>query len=390
MVKNSKSAKSQFKKSPRIRSIRNTRRSQKNNVTQITLKTSNDSSNKIKRNSKNIKNQNANKITYENIKIFPNFHSSTLIYMKIMNNKKYFLTASDYHLIIYSLETMKKISTATNFYNPWTHCLEMTTGEIVCLNLNNVIFYKYDNYTKHIIEVKNLIYQTPKFSKGLYQIDGRTIAVCKEKEVYLLDTHNYNVKNTIKLHYDCKSCLFVDYKETLLMMSENKIEIIDLLLKENIGKIYDAGIGLKKGLNLENNKILIHNFQGIKIYDSNTFKKLNSILIKEGISIVKKLNFNNNLIAIGDSNGGLKFIDYNCNLIYEVNLSKVGINCLFCLTDNKILFNLNGGRIVLFDVEKKSSIYVKKVEGANALRKGFLLDDGTLILGYCKSFVLLK
>ena len=63
---------------------------------------------------------------------------------------------------------------------------------------------------------------------------------------------------------------------------------------------------------------------------------------------------------------------------------------MFSLNDNKILFNLDGNRIVLFDVEKKKSIFVKRLECANSFRKGFLLDDGTFIMGYCKSFVVMN
>ena len=163
MVKNSKSAKIKFKNSTRIRSIIKTRRSQKYNKDQIFLKAQNKSSILIKRSLKNIKKQNAVQITYDDFNIFPNLHSSTLIYMKIMNNKKFFLTASDYHLIIYSLETMKNISIATNYFNPWTHCLEMSNNEIICLNSNNVIFYKFENKTQNLIEIKNLFYQIPKF-----------------------------------------------------------------------------------------------------------------------------------------------------------------------------------------------------------------------------------
>jgi len=391
MVKNLKSAKKQFKNSPNIKRVFKSTRSKRKSQVQIIIKSQNKKSkqlkNKIKTSKKNTK---IIKLPYENIKTYPNLHSSTLIYMKRMNNKKYFLTASDYHLIIYSIETMKNISTITNYFNPWTHCLEMANGEIICLNSNNVTFYKFDYITQNLIEIKNLFYQIPKFSRGLYQIDGRTIAVCKEKEVYLLDTHNYNVKKTILLNYDCKSSLLIENKQKILMMSENKIEIIDLLLKDNINKIHDCGSGIKQGFVIENNKFVIYNFNSIHIYDSNTFKKLHSVNVQNNISIVKKINFKNNLIGVGDINGKLQFFDYECKLIYSINISKIGINCLFSLNNNKILFNLDGNRIVLFDVQKKKSIFVKRLEYANAFRKGFLLDDGSFIMGYCKSFVVMN
>lgn len=391
MVKNLKSAKKQFKNSPNIKRIFKSTRAKKDSKFQIDLKSQ---TKRLKQLKKQIKTSKKNvkivKLPYENIKTFPNLHSSTLIYMKRMNNKKYFLTASDYHLIIYSIETMKKIATITNYFNSWTHCLELANGEIICINSNNVTFYKFDNITQNIIEIKNLFYQIPKFSKGLYQIDGRTIAVCKEKEVYFLDTHNYNVKNTILLNYDCKSSLIIENKQKILMMSENKIEIIDLLLKDNISKIHDCGSGIKQGFDIENNKFVIYNFSSIKIYDSNNFKKLHSVNVKDNITIVKKINFKNNLIGVGDINGKLQLFDYECKLIYSITISKIGINCLFSLNDNKILFNLDGNRIVLFDVEKKKSIFVKRLECANSFRKGFLLDDGTFIMGYCKSFVVMN
>ena len=391
MVKNLKSAKNQFKNSPNIKRVFKSTRSKKASKIQIILKSQNQKSKQLKKQLKiSKKNTKIVKLPYENIKTYPNLHSSTLIYMKRMNNKKYFLTASDYHLIIYSIETMKNIATITNYFNSWTHCLELANGEIICINSNNVTFYKFDNITQNIIEIKNLFYQIPKFSKGLYQIDGRTIAVCKEKEVYFLDTHNYNVKNTILLKYDCKSSLIIENKQKILMMSDNKIEIIDLLLKDNISKIHDCGSGIKQGFVIENNKFVIYNFSSIKIYDSNTFKKLHSVNVDNNISIVKKINCNNNFIGVGDINGRLQLFDYECKLIYSINISKIGINSLFSLNNNKILFNLDGNRIVLFDVEKKKSVFVKRLECANAFRKGFLLDDGSFIMGYCKSFVVMN
>ena len=73
-------------------------------------------------------------ITYSNIKFIKNNHKNIIIYLNLIQNKKYILAASEYKITLHDSKTYNKLSENKIINGPLTEIIELTNGTIVAIS----------------------------------------------------------------------------------------------------------------------------------------------------------------------------------------------------------------------------------------------------------------
>ena len=330
-------------------------------------------------------------ITYSNIKFIKNNHKNIIIYLNLIQNKKYILAASEYKITLHDSKTYNKLSENKIINGPLTEIIELTNGTIVAISDTDYYFFKIDK--DNIIEkINHISYMFPQITSGLFQVNDETIAIGREKLVYFYDFIKYENIITLTPINFIKSCVQLNDHDNMMLISDQCVSFYNLLTYDQYKYFEFPNNEIKKYIFLDNEdkEILFYSENFIGIYNINEEKLIKEIKLKNIISCIIKLK-DKNYIVIGGTDGSV-FV-YNLDSLQNIINYKMGNCCIygiFELSNDRILFNCSNNKIVLANYIQGIIYYKKKSKKITEFKKGILMDNNDLIIGCKGNFVVLN
>ncbi len=330
-------------------------------------------------------------ITYSNIKFIKNNHKDNIIYMNLIQNKKYILAASNYKITLHDSITYNQLSEIKITNSPLTEIIELTNGMIVAITNSDYYFLKIDN-NNSIEKINHISYINPQITSGLFQLNDEIIVIGRDKLIFFYDFNKY--ENIITLTPDniVLSCIQLNDPDNMMLISYNCVSFYHLLTYDQYKYFEFPNNEIKKCIFLdkEDKEILFYSENFIGIYNINEEKLIKEIKTKITISCLIKLK-DKNYIVIGGIDGSV-FV-YNLDSEQNIINYKMGNCCIygiFELSNDRILFNCTNNKIVLANYIQGIIYYKKKSKKINEFKKGILMDNNDLIIGCKNNFILLN
>ena len=352
---------------------------------------------KIKNNKKPLS-QNKNsyaitqRMTYSNIKFIKNFHKNNIIFLKLLQNKKYILACSENKITIHDSKTYEKLSEKKKSHHPFKKIIELTNENIVAISDSEYFFLRIHNDNNSIEDIKEISYMFPQTTSGLFQVNDEIIAIGRDKLIFFYDFIKYENIITLTPEKIVKSCIQLNDKEKMMLISNDSVSFYNLLTYDQIQYIQFNNNEFKKYifLNFENKKILFYSENFIGIYNIKEGKLIKEIKPKNVISCLIKLK-NKNYIVIGGNDGSVFVYDLDSNQdIINYKMGDHLIYEIFELSNNRILFNCSYNEIIISNYINGIVYFKKQSNKISEFINGIFMDNNDLIIGYKKYFIILN